>query len=87
LSETIEFKTLFPPGHHKRIAALAAAIAKELNMKEDKVTEWAMWSVKPGTLIKVMSLGVAYLIPEHRSYYLFRTQRSQERRWYQIWVP
>jgi hypothetical protein len=52
-----------------------------------RITEWAMWSAKPGTLIKVMSLGVAYLIPEHRSYYLFRTPRSQERRWYQIWVP
>lgn len=37
LSETIEFKTLFPAGHHKRIAALAAAIAKELGMTEDKV--------------------------------------------------
>jgi HD-GYP domain-containing protein (c-di-GMP phosphodiesterase class II) len=37
LSETIEFKTLFPPGHHKRVAALAAAIAKELGMTKDKV--------------------------------------------------
>ena len=37
LSETIEVKTLFPPGYHKRVAELAAAIAKELGMTEDKV--------------------------------------------------
>ena len=37
LSETIEYKNLFPPGHHKRVTKLAAAIAKELCMAEDKV--------------------------------------------------
>jgi putative two-component system response regulator len=37
LSETIEIKTLSPAGHHQRVAKLAAAIAKELCMKEDKV--------------------------------------------------
>lgn len=37
LSETIECKTLLPAGHHKRVAAVAVAIANELGMTEDKV--------------------------------------------------
>jgi hypothetical protein len=39
-----------------------------------RITEWAMWSPKLGPYVKVMTLGLAYLLPENRSYYLFRTK-------------
>jgi hypothetical protein len=59
--------------------------ARYTNAGQTRITGWTMWNARPSRFTNYMTLGLTKILPDVPSqYYIFKTPRSQERRWYQI---